>query len=259
MSSPDPYRSGLLLDCKSIRHGFFGRSGGVSTGIYDSLNCGLGSDDDPAAVKENRARVSACLAGHNDGVLTAYQTHSATAITVDAPFPPGEPPKADAIVTRTPGLVIGALAADCAPVLLADPDAQVIAAAHAGWRGATGGILEATVAAMVSAGAARERIRAAVGPCISQAAYEVGPEFEADLLACDAANAAFFVTPEDSGRAHFDLPAYVIDRLRRTGVITDPAKPPCTDPADSGFFSYRRSKRCSQPDYGRQISAIVVI
>lgn len=259
---PKPLVADCLAEIAGVRHGFFTREGGVSSGIYASLNCGLGSNDDRAAVSENRARVARHLTGHlarpSAEVVTVHQTHSATAITIDAALPRDNLPKADAIVTRTPGLVIGALAADCAPVLFADPQAKVVAAAHAGWRGATGGVLEAAIAAMVAAGATRARIRAAVGPCINQPAYEVGPEFEAEVLALDPANARFFARATPASRPHFDLPAYVAARLGRAGIGAIERRSPCTDGNESEFFSYRRSQRLAHPDYGRQISAIVV-
>ncbi len=254
----NPLTADCLSEIPGIRHGFFTREGGVSAGIYQSLNCGLGSNDDRDAVIENRARVARHLGAPRPDVVTVHQTHSATAIVVDAPLPRDNLPKADAIVTRTPGLVIGALAADCTPVLFADPEARVVGAAHAGWRGATGGVLEAAIAAMVSAGAVQARIRAAVGPCINQSAYEVGPEFEAEVLALDAANARFFARATPSSRPHFDLPAFVAARLGRAGIGAIERRTPCTDRNESEFFSYRRSQRLGAPDYGRQISAIVV-
>ncbi|MEQ1710448.1 MAG: peptidoglycan editing factor PgeF [Hyphomicrobium sp.] len=255
---PIPLTADCLSEIPGIRHGFFTREGGVSSGIYKSLNCGLGSNDSRDAVMENRARVARHLGAPRSEVVTVHQTHSATAIVIDAPLARDNLPKADAIVTRTPGLVIGALAADCTPVLFADPEARVVGAAHAGWRGATGGVLEATIAAMVSAGAVQARIRAAVGPCINQSAYEVGPEFEAAVLALDAANARFFGRATASSRPHFDLPAYVAARLGRAGIGAIERRTPCTDRNESEFFSYRRSQRLGDPDYGRQISAIVV-
>lgn len=262
----NPLTADCLSEVAGIRHGYFTREGGVSSGLYASLNCGLGSNDDRAAVTENRARVARHLTGHLAGhlgtasteVVTVHQTHSAVAVTIDAPLPRDNLPKADAIVTRTPGLVIGALAADCAPVLFADPDARVVAAAHAGWRGATGGVLEAAIDAMVAAGAVRTRIRAAVGPCINQAAYEVGPEFETEVLALDPANARYFARATPASRPHFDLPGYVAARLGRAGIGAIERRTPCTDRNESDFFSYRRSQRLGHPDYGRQISAIVV-
>ena len=247
-----------LADAAGIRHGFFTREGGVSGGIYASLNCGLGSDDDKDDVLENRRRAAAHLgASHND-IVTVYQIHSATALVIDQPFEPGTAPQADALVTSTPGLAVGALAADCTPVLFADPEARVVAAAHSGWRGAVTGILQATVDAMESIGAQRNRIRAAIGPTIHQPNYEVGPEFEAEFVARNPDHARFFAQPSPGARAHFDLPGFCAAQLAAAGVsnIDDIGK--CTYANDSLFFSYRRKTHHSEADYGRQISAIVV-
>jgi polyphenol oxidase len=241
-----------------IRHGFFTKQGGVSDGIYASLNCGLGSHDDSAKVLENRARVARHLGATDHRLVTLYQTHSATALVVDKPYPRDAVPKADAVVTRTPGLVIGALAADCNPILFADPQAKVVAAAHAGWRGALGGIVESTITAMESLGADRTRIRAAVGPCINQAAYEVGPEFEAEFLKASADYAAYFHRASPASRPHFDLPGFVMMRLGRAGVGTTERVSLCTYENESKFFSFRRTTHRKEADYGRQISAIMV-
>lgn len=240
-----------------IRHGFFTRLGGVSGGGYASLNCGLGSRDDPEAVAENRARVARFLDAGS--LITAHQVHSATAVVVDRPWTREERPRADAIVTATPGIALGVLTADCAPVLFADPQARVVAVAHAGWRGAIGGVLEATLAAMEGLGARRERVEAAVGPCIMQPNYEVGPEFEQEFLARDPGSAPFFATPDadPQGRAHFDLPGYVLDRLKRAGLTPVDAAS-CTFSGTEDFFSYRRSQARKENDYGRQISAIAL-
>jgi hypothetical protein len=256
---PTPITAPALAALDGIAHGFFGRVGGVSEGIYAALNCGHGSADATEAVRENRDRVARHLGARPGSVVTLYQIHSATAVVVDAPLPRDALPKADALVTATPGLVIGALAADCAPVLLADPEARVVAAAHAGWRGAVAGVVEAAIAAMEGLGASRPRIRAAVGPCINQPAYEVGPEFEAQVVALDAGNARFFSRPRGpEGRPHFDLPGYVHHRLQKAGIATAERCSPCTFANESKYFSYRRSRTRSEPDYGRQISAIVV-
>jgi len=241
-----------------IAHGFFTRHGGVSGGIYTALNCGLGSADDPAAVTENRARVARHLGAAPDRILTLYQVHSHRAVIIDRTLPRDALPQADALVTATPGLVVGALAADCAPVLLADPDAKVVAAAHAGWRGAIAGVVEAAIAAMEHLGADRRRIRGAVGPCINQPAYQVGPEFEAAFLELDALNSRFFMRPAPGARPHFDLPGYVRHRLQAVGLASTEQCAPCTYENESMFFSYRRSQARSEADYGRQISAIVV-
>jgi YfiH family protein len=242
----------------SIRHGFFTRQGGVSTGIYASLNCGMGSSDDKSLVRENRARVAAALGVAGAPVLTLHQSHTDIAMIVDAPFPDGPLPRGDALVTRTPGIVIGALAADCTPVLFADPEAGVIGAAHAGWRGALGGILESTIATMARIGARPDRIRAAVGPCINQPAYEVGPEFEEAFVNIDREYAAFFKRPTADGRAHFDLPGFVEHRLSRAGLAKVERQSLCTYENESLLFSFRRATHRKEPDYGRQISAIVL-
>jgi YfiH family protein len=250
-------RAECLSELTRIRHGFFTRQGGVSGDVYRSLNCGLGSRDEPALVRENRARVARMLGGEPEHLVTLYQVHSATALIIERALPRANLPKADALVTRTPGLVIGAMAADCAPVLFADPEARIVGAAHAGWRGALDGILEATVAAMVRLGARASRIRAAVGPCINHEHYEIGPEFEKRFLDTDPANARFFAR-QSGGYTRFDLPAFVEARLQRAGLCEVERRSPCTYGNESHFFSYRRATHRGDPDYGRQISAIVV-
>jgi YfiH family protein len=251
-------RAACLSEVAGVRHGFFTRQGGVSRGLYGSLNCGLGSQDEPASVAENRARVARCLEAKSEQVVTLHQVHSATAVIVDKPFVRGAIPKADVLVTRTPGLVVGALAADCTPVLFVDPLARVVAAAHAGWRGTLYGVLEATIAAMQSLGAERRRIRAAIGPCINQAAYEVGCEFEAEFLRHDRQNGRFFKRCTPGAPPRFDLPGYVEQRLARAGLDVVERSSLCTYENESLFFSYRRSRHRNESDYGRQISAIVV-
>jgi len=255
---PMPLTARNLTDSRGIRHGFFGREGGVSAGIYASLNCGLGSSDNRACVQENRARVARALGQAGAPILTLYQVHSPTALVVDRPFGTNAIPKADALVTRTPGLIIGALAADCTPVLLADSTAGVVAAVHAGWRGALAGVLEATITAMEGIGATRSRIAAAIGPTISQAAYEVGPEFEAEFLQCDSGHARFFMRATPQSRPYFDLPGFVAHRLGAAGVGSVEQQSLCTYRNESLLFSYRRATHQKEPDYGRQISAIVV-
>ena len=188
----DPIQSTALGRVPGVAHGFFTREGGVSTGVYASLNCGLGSGDERRNVVENRRRVAAHFDVPEASLLTCHQVHSATAVNVDRPWMPDAQPKADALVTKTPGVVLATLAADCTPILFADGQAGVIGAAHAGWKGALGGIIEATIVAMEQAGARRQDIVAAVGPCIGQDAYEVGPEFEAAFLAADQYYARFF-------------------------------------------------------------------
>ena len=259
MVTPDTamFCATTLESCDGIRHGFFTRQGGVSTGIYGSLNCGLGSGDDAENVRQNRALVAQTLGVAPNHLLTLYQIHSATAVVVDKAWE-GEAPEADALVTRTPGLAIGALTADCAPVLFCDPEARVIAAAHAGWRGALSGIAEATVAAMEELGASRERMLAVIGPSISQKAYEVGAEYVDRFLAEEPTSSVFFITDASSGEPHFDLSGYVAERLSRAGVGTISDLGLCTYCDETRLFSYRRSQHHGEDDYGRQISAIVL-
>jgi YfiH family protein len=255
---PSPLEAENLKRLPGIRHGFFTRQGGVSEGIYASLNCGFGSSDDSELVAENRNRVARHLGGTYDGVVTLYQEHGTTAIEASGPVARGALPRADAVVSATPGLVIGVLAADCAPVLLADPEARVVAAAHAGWRGAVAGIIDSAIAEMERLGARRERISAAVGPCINQAAYEVGAEFEAQFLSRDPTSSRFFACRDEVSRPHFDLPGFVVQRLSDAGIGHVLGFSPCTHQNESLFFSYRRKTQRHEPDYGRQISAIVV-
>lgn len=259
MVTPDRamFCASTLESFDGIRHGFFTRQGGVSTGIYGSLNCGLGSRDDAENVRQNRVLVAQTLGVPPDHLLTLYQIHSATAVVVDKPWD-GEAAEADALVTRTPGLAIGALTADCAPVLFCDPEACVIAAAHAGWRGALSGIVEATVAAMEKLSASRERIVAVIGPSISQRAYEVGAEYVDRFLGEEPTSSAFFMTDDSSGEPHFDLSGYVAQRLSRAGVGTISDLGHCTYCDETRLFSYRRSQHHGEDDYGRQISAIVL-
>lgn len=247
------------LSGDDVRHGFFTRAGGVSQGVYTSLNCGLGSDDDRETVLENRRRVAHCLTGRDGAPLTCHQIHSATALVVDGPFPAGPPPRADALATRTPGVVVGALAADCAPVLLADRRAGVVAAAHAGWRGAVDGVVDAAVAAMESLGARRADIAAAIGPCIGVASYEVGLEFEATFLERDPANARFFRPGARAEKRQFDLSAYLAERARGLGLGSVEAIGRDVYAEQETFFSYRRSQHRGEPDYARLISAIALV
>ena len=241
-----------------IRHAFFTRDGGVSDGIYASLNGGVGSDDAPAKVAENRSRMAAALGVAPEHLLTAYQIHSPDVVTIERPWEPQARPRADAIVTRAAGLAIGVTTADCGPVLFADATAGVIGAAHAGWRGAATGVLEATIAAMERCGADRGRIVAALGPMIRQPNYEVGPEFVARFKADDAANERFFQPSSRPGHALFDLPGYIAARLAAAGIRRVEDLGHCTY-ADAGrFFSYRRSTHRQEPDYGRHINAIAL-
>ncbi|HUJ96728.1 MAG TPA: peptidoglycan editing factor PgeF [Stellaceae bacterium] len=237
-------------------HAFFTREGGVSEGLFTSLNCGLGSGDDAAKVAENRRRAMAALGLDGDRLVTGYQVHSADVAIIDERWRPEERPRADALVTRREDVALGILTADCVPVLFADAEAGVIGAAHAGWRGALGGVLEATVAAMVSLGAAPQRLRAGIGPAIAQPSYEVGPEFPAPFLAQDEANAGFFRKAPRAGHFLFDLPGYVARRLARLGLGAIEHSGGDTAAEPERFFSYRRSCLRQEPDYGRALSAI---
>ncbi len=247
---PEPIRAPGL---RPMPHGFFTRQGGVSTGLYESLNAGPGSRDDAAAVAENRRRVAAALGALH--LVSVSQVHGDRTLEVSAPWPAARP-EADAMVTATPGLALGVLTADCAPVLLAEPRAGVVGAAHAGWKGALGGILASVVAAMERLGAARGQIRAVIGPTISQAAYEVGPEFLERFLDEDPAWARFFARGAGD-RAQFDLPGFVLDRLRAEGVEADWTGH-CTYRDPARFFSYRRATHDGAPDYGRLVAAIAL-
>ena len=256
---PEPIRSPVLADLarSGIRHGFFTRSGGVSEGLYQGLNAGAGSNDRPDHVAENRRRIAQVLGGGDAArLVTVHQVHSADAVIVEAPFA-GDRPKADAMVTSRKGLALGVLTADCGPVLFADPQARVIAATHAGWKGALTGVLESTIAAMEVLGAERERTIAVLGPLISQANYEVGPEFRERFVVAERASASYFTASPREGRHMFDLQAYIVARLERAGV-TAGALGRCTYAEEDVFYSYRRSVHRSEPDYGRQISAIVL-
>ncbi|MFZ2870015.1 peptidoglycan editing factor PgeF [Zavarzinia sp.] len=254
MQQPPCFRSGALA---GLSHGFFGRKGGVSEGIYSSLNCGLGSDDARDAVMENRDRIAGAIGA--TALLSLYQVHSCDVVTVDSPWTPGEGAKADAMVTRQRGIALGILTADCAPILFADRAAGVIGAAHAGWKGALGGIAEATVAAMVTLGAEPSRIAAVIGPCIGRASYEVGPEFEARFIELDGADSArFFHRPDPAARPHFDLPAYVAARLRRAHVGTLELTGLDTFAGEGDFFSFRRTTHRGEGDYGREVAAIML-
>lgn len=239
-----------------IRHAFLSRAGGVSEGIYAGLNCGLGSDDRRAHVVENRARAARTVGAADDQLRTLYQVHSATVVDAED-MDPADPPQADALVCGRPDLAIGVLAADCAPVLFAEPRSGIVAAAHAGWRGALDGVIEATVAAMAARGADRADITAAVGPCIGPQSYEVGPEFPAPFEAQDPANARFFAARPGSDRLLFDLPGYVGSRLAAAGVGTHSATGHDTY-GDENFFSYRRSCHRNEADYGRNLSLITL-
>ncbi len=247
-----------LAELDGVQHCFFTRRGGVSGGLYSSLNCGYGSGDQPDNVRENRRRAAAAFDLGEVDLLTVHQIHSTDVLAVAEQrwSSPGAP-KADALVTDRPGVVLGVLAADCAPVLLADPGAGVIGAAHAGWKGALGGVVDTTIAAMERLGAKRERMRAAIGPCIGRDSYEVGPEFPAPFLAQDEANGSFFRQAPRAGHFLFDLAGYLAQRIARSGVAAD-ATGHDTLAARDDFFSYRRNTLKGVRDYGRGLSAIAL-
>ena len=256
---PKPITADCLADVRDVEHGFFTREGGVSEGIYGALNCGAGSRDERARVLENRARVAAHVGTTADKLVTLHQVHSADAVIVTEPWEIGQNPRADGMATNVRGIALGALAADCAPVLFVDPEARVIGAAHAGWKGALTGVLESTVTAMLRLGAKPSSIRAVLGPCIGPAAYEVGPEFEARFVAADPDYARFFHRPGPDARPHFDLPGFVLERLARMGLDTVESCTACTFTNEPQLFSYRRATHRGEPDYGRQVSAIVLL
>jgi hypothetical protein len=241
-----------------VRHAFFTRRGGVSDGVYTSLNGGIGSNDAPEKVKENRARMAASLGVAPERFLTPYQIHSPDVVVADASWTQETRPRADALVTREPKLAIGVSTADCGPLLFADAEAGVIGAAHAGWRGAFTGVIEATLAAMETLGASRGRTTVALGPTIRQPNYEVGPEFVDRFLAADADNARFFLPSARAGHAMFDLTGYIGERARRAGVETFEDLGLCTYADPERFFSYRRMSQRGEPDYGRHINAIAL-
>jgi YfiH family protein len=247
-----------LQSLPGIRHAFFTRQGGVSEGIYESLNGGVGSRDAVAHVAENRARWATALGGAPDNFLSCYQIHSPEVVTVERTWTPDARPRADALVTRVPGIAVGVSTADCGPILFADASARVIGAAHAGWRGAFMGVIEATIAAMEKLGADRANIAAAAGPMIRQANYEVGPEFLERFRADSAANERYFTPSAKDGHAMFDLAGYIKARLAGAGItrIEDLGRCTYADPAT--FYSYRRSVHRNESDYGRHINAIAL-
>lgn len=247
----NPIAAPILRD---VRHGFFTREGGVSRGIYAGLNGGFGSRDDAASVADNRRLIAVHLGA--DRLVSLHQVHSAGVVRVTGPWE-GDPPRADAMVTDRPGVALGVLTADCAPVVFTDAQASVIGAAHAGWKGALAGVLEATVAAMEDLGAERDRVVAAIGPVISQRAYEVGPEFVERFIDDDPENARFFAAGQGD-RAMFDLPGYCLSRLRAAGVAEAEWTGHCTYSDPDRFFSYRRACHEGDPDYGRLVAAITL-
>jgi YfiH family protein len=242
------------LESGTITHGFFGRTGGVSTGIYESLNCGPGSGDDPAAVTSNRGRVAQHLSAE---LVTLYQIHGNGTVNVTAPWG-DDRPQADAMVTATPGIALGILTADCAPVLFADTRAGVVGAAHAGWKGTLNGVIESVLAAMEKLGADRARIAAAIGPCIAQDSYEVGAEFRDRFAAADDAHTRFFRASDRAGHFRFGLEDYVAHRLAGAAVANIEPLRIDTYAREADFFSFRRATHRREPNYGRQISAIAL-
>lgn len=246
------------LNQPGLAHGFFTREGGQSSGVFASLNCGMGSGDDREKVAANRALVAQRLGIVPDCLLSAWQVHSADAVVVTGPWTGEERPRADALVCRTPGVGLGVLTADCGPILFADHEARVIGAAHAGWKGALGGITARTLAVMEEQGARRSRITAVIGPMISQSAYEVGPEFPGRFIAADPANRRFFAPAQREGHAMFDLPGYLAARLAAEGAGRVVNLALCTFADERRFYSYRRATHRHETDYGRLISAIAL-
>lgn len=248
----------LLASVPGIRHAFFTRAGGVSAGIYAGLNGGLGSKDAPGNVYENRRRMAAALEVAPEKLLTLYQVHSPDVVVATEPWQASTRPKGDAMVTKVPGIALGVTAADCGPVLMVDPKARVIGAAHAGWKGALAGVLEATVDAMEGQGASRDDIIVGLGPMLRQRNYEVGMEFVARFEAAQADNARFFSSASRNGHAMFDLPGYIHARLAAAGVLLVDDVDLCTYADEDSFFSYRRSTHRKEGDYGRHVHAIVL-
>jgi YfiH family protein len=249
--------SPLLSAIPGLRHAFFSRDGGVSDGIYAGLNGGIGSNDDPANVAENRRRMAEQMGVTSENFLTLFQVHSPDAVVTSAPWTTPSRPRADALVTRTEGLAIGVTAADCGPILFVDPNARVIGAAHAGWKGALTGIIESTVDAMETLGAERAGIVAAIGPLIRQHSYEVGNEFIERFVEADAENALFFIPAAREGHAMFDLAGFIRMRLENAGVLMIDDIGVDTY-SDERFYSYRRSVHRKEPDYGRHVHAIAL-
>ncbi len=247
-----------LAALPGVRHAFFTRDGGVSSGVYASLNAGLGSNDDPRNVAENRARMAAALGVAPHRLLTAYQVHSPDVVVAEEPWPNDRRPRADAIVTRVPELAIGVSTADCGPVLFADGAARIVGAAHAGWRGALAGVTDAAIAAMERLGAERSRIVAALGPMIRRPSYEVGPDLVTRFLAADPMNKRFFLPSARAGHSMFDLAGYITDRLGRAGIAGVEDLGVCTYADADRFFSFRRKTHRGEADYGRHVNGIAI-
>lgn len=254
-----PFLTSDALHADGISHGFFGRQGGVSHGLYDSLNAGYGSDDNPNHVMENQGRIANTLGAKH--LVTNHQIHSKDVVTITDYTDLAERLKADGLVTNRPHIALGALHADCAPIIFADLRAGIIGACHAGWRGAVNGVSEATILAMEALGAQRSAILAAIGPCISGVNYEVGDDFRRIAIEIDPHTEPHFHVPK-AGKAHFSLPDYLRDRLSREGVTVDSMPPPCTYGNPQNYFSYRYNTHHNavkgQSDYGRNLSAIML-
>jgi len=248
-----------LAAVSGIRHGFFTREGGLSTGIYEGLNCSLGSDDARDSVVANRAICAQALGVSGESLVTVHQEHTPDVVTVSAPWTAEDVPVADGLVTNQPGIALAILAADCTPVLFVDPVARVIGAAHVGWKGAMTGVVENTVDAMTTLGATRGNIRAAIGPCIGAASYEVGPEFSTRFLDDDPHNENYFKPSSNRGHSYFDLGGFTLDRAVATGIASVDRIDTDTYADERRFFSYRRSCHRSEPDYGRQLSGIALV
>ena len=252
-----PYKTHKLLEHDGITHGFFGRQGGVSKGQYESLNIGHGSNDDTMTITENRARVATALGTTETQLISLSQIHSTEVIILDAPFK-GETPKADGLVTKTPGIAISALAADCGPVLFCDPQAAIIGACHAGWRGALAGVTTQTIAAMESLGASRGNIQAVLGPCISQDNYEVGHDYRDTFVAENESYDRFFCLGPNR-KPHFDLKRFILAKIRKAGVTQIDSLPDCTYAQPKEYFSYRYNTHQGLEGYGRNISVIMLM
>jgi len=250
--------SATTLALPGVAHAFFTRRGGVSAGVYASLNGGVGSHDEAEAVRENRARMAAALAIAPERLAIPFQVHSPDALAITAPFPREARPRCDALVTATPGLGLGVTGADCGMILFVDAQARIIGAAHAGWKGALNGVVEATVAAMEALGARAARIQAALGPCIAQPSYEVGAEFVAAFEAGAKGSDRFFARSLNAGRSMFDLHGYIANRAARAGIARFEDLGLDTYADEARFFSYRRATHRKEPDYGRLVAAIAL-
>ena len=252
------HTSTTLSGIDGITHGFFSRQGGQSEGLYQSLNCGPGSSDDPDAVASNRCVVAQELGVMQENLLSLYQIHSPKVVVVDKPWAREDAPQADAMVSTRPGIALGILTADCAPVLFSNSTGTVVGAAHAGWKGAVGGVVEATIAAMVELGAEKNDIYGVVGPCIRPESYEVGADMYQQITAMNPLNAQFFDPGKRDGHYQFDLPSYVLIRLANSGIGMVEDTPGDTYTDEDKYFSYRRATHRNEPDYGRQISAVAI-